>query len=61
MATNTGVAPSSAIMMNVDEEIHLLQKEIIRLGKRDSKDGKVKVAYGVLFKDEHCANTCSWT
>jgi hypothetical protein len=43
--------------MNVDEEIERLQKEIIRLGTRD-KDGKVKVAYGVLFKDDVVANTC---
>jgi hypothetical protein len=44
-------------MIPVEEEIKRLQKEITRLGKRDAKDNKVKVAYGVLFNDDKVANT----
>lgn len=47
--------------MNVDHEVQRLQEEIVRLGKRDAKDGKVKVAYGTLFKDDTVANTCPLT
>ncbi|KAI3635386.1 hypothetical protein MIR68_006952 [Amoeboaphelidium protococcarum] len=42
--------------MNVSEEVHQLQKEIIRLGKKNA-DGKYSVPYGVLFKDDVVANT----
>ncbi len=44
--------------MNVEEEIRRLVEEIKRLGEKDAKDGKFKVKYGVLFKDETVANTC---
>ncbi|KAI3641539.1 hypothetical protein MIR68_000413 [Amoeboaphelidium protococcarum] len=42
--------------MNVSEEVHHLQKEIVRLGKKNA-DGKYSVPYGVLFKDDVVANT----
>jgi hypothetical protein len=46
-----------AFGMDVNKEVEHLQREIVRLGKRDSKDQKIKVAYGVLFKDDKVANT----
>ena len=43
--------------MNVEGEVAHLQKEIVRLGKRDPKDQKIKVPYGILFRDDKVANT----
>lgn len=43
--------------MHVDEEIKMLVEEIKRLGRKDEADGKIKVAYGVLFQDDKVANT----
>lgn len=43
-------------MASVDHEISLLVQEIKRLGS-PNKDGKVSVPYGVLFKDDHIADT----
>lgn len=40
--------------MDVDHEISLLKEEIKRLG--EEKDGLWTVKFGVLFKDEKCAN-----
>jgi len=40
--------------MNVDHEIELLKEEIKRLG--NEQDGNFVVKFGVLFKDEKCAN-----
>lgn len=44
-------------MLNVEEETQLLVKEIQRLGQVDPADGKHKVTYGILFKDDQVANT----
>ena len=41
--------------MNVEHEVNLLVREIKRLGKPNS-DGQVVVTFGVLFKDDRCAN-----
>ena len=42
--------------MNVDHEIGLLKEEIKRLGSKDQTTGEYVVEFGVLFKDEKCAN-----
>ncbi|XP_032195259.1 costars family protein ABRACL isoform X1 [Mustela erminea] len=41
--------------MNVDHEINLLVEEIHRLGSKNA-DGKLSVKFGVLFRDDKCAN-----
>ncbi|CAO2815769.1 unnamed protein product [Amaranthus hypochondriacus] len=41
--------------MNVGEEVGKLQEEIKRLGQIQ-QDGSYKVTFGVLFKDDRCAN-----
>ena len=41
--------------MNVEHEVELLKEEIKRLGAPNS-DGQYVVKFGVLFKDEKCAN-----
>ncbi|XP_067686768.1 costars family protein ABRACL-like [Haliotis asinina] len=41
--------------MNVEHEIGLLKEEIKRLGS-PGPDGNVQVTFGVLFKDDRCAN-----
>ncbi|XP_033091183.1 costars family protein ABRACL isoform X1 [Trachypithecus francoisi] len=46
-------APEAA--MNVDHEVNLLVEEIHRLGSKNA-DGKLSVKFGVLFRDDKCAN-----
>uniref|UniRef100_A0A7N9D7H8 Costars family protein ABRACL n=1 Tax=Macaca fascicularis TaxID=9541 RepID=A0A7N9D7H8_MACFA len=46
--------PSQAAM-NVDHEVNLLVEEIHRLGSKNA-DGKLSVKFGVLFRDDKCAN-----
>ena len=41
--------------MNVEHEVKLLVQEMKRLGKPNS-DGKITVKFGVLFRDDRCAN-----
>ncbi|XP_037056248.1 costars family protein ABRACL isoform X2 [Peromyscus leucopus] len=41
--------------MNVDHEVNLLVEEIQRLGSKNA-DGKLSVKFGVLFRDDRCAN-----
>ncbi|KAI8832327.1 costars-domain-containing protein [Chytriomyces cf. hyalinus JEL632] len=41
---------------NVEEEVERLKIEIKRLGTLDPKDGKIKVPFGVIVKDDACAN-----
>ena len=41
--------------MNVQHEVKLLVEEIKRLGSAQS-DGKISVKFGVLFRDDRCAN-----
>lgn len=41
--------------MNVEEDVHQLVKEIHRLGTKNA-DGQTSVTFGVLFKDDRCAN-----
>ncbi|KAF6112520.1 ABRA C-terminal like [Phyllostomus discolor] len=41
--------------MNVDHEVNLLVEEIHRLGSKNA-DGKLSVKFGVLFRDDRCAN-----
>ncbi|XP_047275153.1 costars family protein ABRACL isoform X1 [Homo sapiens] len=41
--------------MNVDHEVNLLVEEIHRLGSKNA-DGKLSVKFGVLFRDDKCAN-----
>uniref|UniRef100_A0A7N5K4I9 Costars family protein ABRACL n=2 Tax=Ailuropoda melanoleuca TaxID=9646 RepID=A0A7N5K4I9_AILME len=41
--------------MNVEHEINLLVEEIHRLGSKNA-DGKLSVKFGVLFRDDKCAN-----
>ncbi|TNN60642.1 Costars family protein ABRACL [Liparis tanakae] len=41
--------------MNVDHEVQMLVEEIHRLGTKGA-DGQTKVAFGVLFQDDRCAN-----
>ncbi|KAJ3355659.1 hypothetical protein HDU83_003041 [Entophlyctis luteolus] len=41
---------------NVDEEVSRLKEEIRRLGSVDPVDGKTKVPFGVIVKDDRCAN-----
>jgi len=41
--------------MNIDHEIELLKTEIRRLGTTDA-DGRVSVKFGVIVKDDRCAN-----
>ncbi|KAG9347530.1 hypothetical protein JZ751_005098 [Albula glossodonta] len=41
--------------MNVEHEITLLTEQIRRLGSKNA-DGKFSVKFGVLFKDDECAN-----
>ncbi|KAJ3005294.1 hypothetical protein HKX48_000765 [Thoreauomyces humboldtii] len=43
-------------MVNVDEEVELLKREIKRLGKEDPSNGTWVVPFGVLVKDDACAN-----
>ncbi|KAJ3105294.1 hypothetical protein HDU96_008642 [Phlyctochytrium bullatum] len=43
-------------MPSVEEEIELLEKEITRLGKVDPADGKVKVEFGIIVRDDRCAD-----
>uniref|UniRef100_A0A452VH02 Costars family protein ABRACL n=1 Tax=Ursus maritimus TaxID=29073 RepID=A0A452VH02_URSMA len=59
----TNVAPAfprkrkkgGSAAMNVDHEINLLVEEIHRLGSKNA-DGKLSVKFGVLFRDDKCAN-----
>lgn len=41
--------------MNVEHEVELLVQEIRRLGS-PNQDGQVSVKFGVLFRDDRCAN-----
>ena len=41
--------------MNVEHEVELLEQEIRRLGSPNA-DGQVSVRFGVLFRDDRCAN-----
>ena len=41
--------------MNVEHEVELLVQEIKRLGTPNA-DGQVSVTFGVLFRDDRCAN-----
>ena len=41
--------------MNVDHEVELLVEEIKRLGSPNA-DGLTTVSFGVLFRDDRCAN-----
>ena len=41
--------------MNVEHEVELLLQEIRRLGS-PNQDGQTSVKFGVLFKDDRCAN-----
>ncbi|XP_007578289.1 costars family protein ABRACL [Poecilia latipinna] len=41
--------------MNVSHEINLLVEEIQRLGSKNDKD-QTSVKFGVLFRDDRCAN-----
>ncbi|KAM4866184.1 costars family protein ABRACL isoform 1-T1 [Thomomys bottae] len=41
--------------MNVDHEVNLLVEEIHRLGSKNA-DGQLSVKFGVLFRDDKCAN-----
>ncbi|XP_033873678.2 costars family protein ABRACL [Acipenser ruthenus] len=41
--------------MNVEHEVQLLVEEIRRLGSPNA-DGKISVKFGVLFRDDRCAN-----
>ncbi len=41
--------------MNVEHEVQLLIGEIKRLGTPNS-EGQIAVKFGVLFKDDRCAN-----
>ncbi|KAJ3289262.1 hypothetical protein HDU79_004220 [Rhizoclosmatium sp. JEL0117] len=41
---------------NIDEEVERLKVEIKRLGAIDPKDGKTKVPFGVIVRDDECAN-----
>ena len=41
--------------MNVEHEVELLIGEIKRLGSPNA-DGQVTVKFGVLFRDDRCAN-----
>ncbi|KAI8827182.1 costars domain-containing protein [Fimicolochytrium jonesii] len=44
-------------MVNVDEEVAQLQKEIIRLGTpRSDGKGVASVKFGTLVRDDQCAN-----
>lgn len=45
----------SQAAMNVDHEVNLLVEEIHRLGSKNA-DGKLSVKFGVLFRDDKCAN-----
>ena len=45
----------SSCAMNVEHEIQLLIKEIKRLGTPNA-DGLITVKFGVLFRDDRCAN-----
>ena len=41
--------------MDVNHEVKLLIEEIKRLGAPNA-DGKIEVTFGVLFRDDKCAN-----
>ena len=41
--------------MNVEHEVELLIEEIKRLGTPNA-DGQISVTFGVLFRDDRCAN-----
>ena len=41
--------------MNVEHEVELLVEEIRRLGAPNA-EGKTAVTFGVLFRDDRCAN-----
>ncbi|XP_057678935.1 costars family protein ABRACL [Corythoichthys intestinalis] len=41
--------------MNIAHEVDLLVEEIERLGSKNA-DGQTTVKFGVLFKDDRCAN-----
>lgn len=41
--------------MDVDHEVKLLREEIMRLGAKNDK-GVYSVPFGVLFRDDKCAN-----
>ncbi|CAI8058397.1 Costars family protein ABRACL [Geodia barretti] len=41
--------------MNVEHEVELLVQEIRRLGSPNA-EGKTAVTFGVLFRDDRCAN-----
>ncbi|KND01506.1 costars family protein [Spizellomyces punctatus DAOM BR117] len=43
-------------MVNVDEEVDLLKREIKRLGTQDPSTGKTSVKFGKLVRDDECAN-----
>nr|XP_012605976.1 uncharacterized protein LOC105863453 isoform X1 [Microcebus murinus]XP_012605977.1 uncharacterized protein LOC105863453 isoform X1 [Microcebus murinus] len=43
------------VAMNVDHEVNLLVEEIHHLGSKNA-DGKLSVKFGVLFRDDKCAN-----
>ncbi|KAJ8396185.1 hypothetical protein AAFF_G00020520 [Aldrovandia affinis] len=43
------------VKMNVEHEITLLTEQIRRLGSQNA-EGKFSVKFGVLFKDDECAN-----
>lgn len=47
--------PGREAAMNVDHEVNLLVEEIHRLGSKNA-DGKLSVKFGVLFRDDKCAN-----
>eukprot|EP00127_Corallochytrium_limacisporum_P003912 Clim_evm22s154 gene=Clim_evmTU22s154 len=42
-------------MVNVDEEVELLKREMKRLGEKNA-EGQYVVPFGVLFADDKCAN-----
>ncbi|KAI8829929.1 costars domain-containing protein [Chytridium lagenaria] len=43
-------------MTSIDHEITLLEQEITRLGSVDAADGLTKVPFGVLVRDDRCAD-----
>ncbi|TPX62393.1 hypothetical protein PhCBS80983_g00586 [Powellomyces hirtus] len=43
-------------MVNVDQEIELLKREITRLGTKDPATGTICVKFGKLVRDDDCAN-----
>ncbi|KAI8920971.1 hypothetical protein DFJ77DRAFT_448120 [Powellomyces hirtus] len=43
-------------MVNVDQEIELLKREITRMGTKDPATGTTSVKFGKLVRDDDCAN-----